>query len=87
MEEIEILKKENKELKDRLKLIETFYEENNLIKRIKFYYKYYKEKWKNGNNTNNRDNDKATNYSIYNNGNDNVSNNDNNKIFNSKEII
>ena len=74
--------KEIKELKDRLKLIEDFYEENNLIKRIKFYLRYYKEKKKNANYTNNRDNDKATNYSIYNNRNDNISNNDNNKIFN-----
>ena len=77
---------EIKELKDRLKLIETFYEENSIIKRIKFYIKYIKEKKKNANYTNNRDNDKTRNYSIYNNGNDNISNNDNNKIFNDKKI-
>lgn len=74
---------EIKELKSRLRLIEEFYEENSLIKRIKFYIKYYKEKKKNANYTNNRNNDKTTNYSIYNNSNDNISNNDNNKIFNS----
>lgn len=77
---------EIKELKSRLSLIEEFYEENNLIKRIKFYIKYYKEKKKNANYTNNRDNDKARNNSICNNRNDNISNNDNNKIFNNKKI-
>lgn len=75
--------KEIKELKSRLSLIEEFYEEDNLIKRIKFYLRYYKEKKKNANYTNNRDNDTTRNYTIYNNGNGYIRNNDNNKIFNS----
>lgn len=78
--------KEIKELKSRLSLIEEFYEENNLIKRIKFYIKYIKEKWKNANNTNNRKNDTNRNNTIYNNSNGNTWDNEINKIFNNKEI-
>lgn len=75
--------REIKELKSRIRLIEEFYEEDNLIKRIKFYLRYYKEKKKNANYTNNRDNDTTRNYTIYNNSNEYIRNNDNNKIFNS----
>ena len=56
--------KEIKELKNRLELIETFYQENNLIKRIKLYIKYYKEKRKND--KNNRNNDSNRNNTIHN---------------------
>ena len=66
-EEIEKLRKENKEQKKRLEMIEYFYGENSLIKRIKFYKKYIKEKWKNGNNTNIRKNDTSRNNKIHNN--------------------
>ena len=78
--------KEIKELKSRLNLIEEFYEEDNLIKRIKFYIKYIKEKWKNANNTNNRNNDTNRNNKIHNNSTSNSWNNENNNLFNSKEI-
>lgn len=57
--------KEIKELKSRLNLIETYYQENNFIKRIKFYLKYYKEKRKND--KNNRNNDTTRDNTIYNN--------------------
>lgn len=77
--------KEIKELKSRLSLIEEFYQENSFIKRIKFYLKYYKEKFKND--KNNRNNDTTRNNTIYNNSIDNISINANDKIFNSKEII
>lgn len=76
--------KEIKELKNRLNLIETFYQENNIIKRIKFYIKYYKEKRKND--KNNTNNDTIRNNTIYNNSIGNFRNNVNDKIFNSKEI-
>ena len=66
-EELEKLRKENKELKEQLEMIEYFYGENSLIKRIKFYKKYIKEKWKNGNNTNIRKNDTSRNNKIHNN--------------------
>ena len=49
MEEIEKLRKENKELKEKLEMIKIFYEENNIIKRIKFYIRYYKIKKENKN--------------------------------------
>ena len=49
MEEIEKLRKENEELKGRLEMIKIFYGENSLIKRIKFYIKYYKIKKENKN--------------------------------------
>ena len=77
---------EIKELKSRISLIEEFYEENNLIKRIKFYIKYYKEKKKNANYTNNRNNDTNRNNSIYNDGTSNSWDNEINNLFNSKEI-
>lgn len=77
---------EVKELKDRLRLIETFYEENSLIKRIKFYTKYVKEKWKNGNNTNIRNNDTSRNNQIHNNSISNTWNNEINNLLNDKEI-
>lgn len=77
--------KEIKELKNRLKLIETFYQENNFIKRIKFYLKYYKEKRKND--KNNRNNDTTRNNTILNNSIGNIRVNVNDKIFNSEEII
>ena len=77
---------EIKELKSRLSLIEEFYEENNLIKRIKFYLKYIKERWKNANYTNNRNNDTSRNNSICNDGTSDTWNNKINNLFNSKEI-
>lgn len=79
------MKKEEeiKELKDRLKLIETYYEENNLIKRIKIYWKYIKEKRRYANYRNNTKNDTSRNNTISNNSNGNTWNNENNKIFNS----
>ena len=61
MEEIEKLRKENKELKEELEMIEVFYGENSLIKRIKFYLKCIKEKWKNANYRNDTKNDKTRN--------------------------
>lgn len=73
---------EIKELKDRLKLIETFYEENSIIKRIKFYIKYYKEKKKNADYRNNTENDTTRNNTICNNSNGNTWDNEINKIFN-----
>lgn len=76
--------KEIKELKNRLNLIETFYQENNIIKRIKFYLKYYKEKRKND--KNNTNNDTIRNNTIYNNSISNIRVNVNDKIFDSKEI-
>ena len=49
MEEIEKLRKENEELKGRLEMIKIFYGENSILKRIKFYIKYYKIKKENKN--------------------------------------
>lgn len=77
--------KEIKELKDRLNLIETFYQENNFIKRMKFYLKYYKEKRKND--KNNRNNDTTRNNTIHNSSIGNFRVNVNDKIFDSKKII
>ena len=73
---------EIKELKDRLKLIETYYEENSFIKRIRFYWKYIKEKRKYANYRNNTKNDTSRNNTIYNNSNGNTWDNEINKIFN-----
>lgn len=86
MEEIEKLRKENKELKEELEMIEYFYGENSLIKRIKFYTKYIKEKWKNGNNTNIRNNDTGGNNKIHNNSTCDAWNNEINNLFNDKKI-
>lgn len=85
-EEIEKLRKENKELKEQLEMIEYFYGENSLIKRIKFYTKYIKEKWKNGNNTNIRNNDTNRNSEIYNNSISDSWNNEINNLFDHKKI-
>lgn len=74
---------EIKELKDRLKLIETYYEESNFIKRIRFYWKYIKEKRRNANYRNNTKNDTSRNNTISNNSNGNTWDNEINKIFNS----
>lgn len=76
--------KEIKELKDRLNLIETYYQENNFIKRIKFYIKYYKEKRKND--KNNRNNDTTRDNTVHNNSISNTRVNVNDKIFNYEEI-
>lgn len=76
--------KEIKELKSRLNLIETYYQENNFIKRIKFYIKYYKEKRKND--KNNRNNDTNGNNTIHYNSISNTRVNVNDKIFNYEEI-
>lgn len=86
MEEVERLRKENEELKKELEMIENFYEENKLFKRIKFYLKYIKEKWKNANNRNNTKNDTTRNNTIFNNSNDNSWNNEIDSLFNDKEI-
>lgn len=82
-EEIEKLRKENKELKERLKLIEEYYEESNFIKRIKFYWRYIKEKKRNANNRNSKKNDTTRNNTIHNNSNRNTWDNEISKIFNS----
>lgn len=86
MEEIEKLRKENKELKEELKMIEMFYGENSLIKRIKFYIKYIKEKWKNANNTDTRNNDTSGNNTICNNESNNTWNNEVSNLFNNEKI-
>lgn len=86
MEEIEKLRKENKELKEKLEMIEIFYGENSIIKRIKFYIKYIKEKWKNANNTNTRNNDTSRNNKIHNNGTSNSWDNEINNLFNNEKI-
>ena len=85
-EEIEKLRKENKEQKEQLEMIEYFYGENSLIKRIKFYTKYIKEKWKNGNNTNIRKNDTSRNNKIHNNGASNTWNDKINNLLNNEKI-
>ena len=77
---------EIKELKSRLNLIETFYEENNFIKRMKYYWKYVKEKKKNANYRNNTKNDTTRNNTIFNNSNDNAWNNEIDSLFNGKKI-
>lgn len=73
---------EIKELKDRLKLIEEYYEESNFIKRIRFYWKYIKEKRRNANYRNSTKNDKSRNNTISNNSNGNTWDNEISKIFN-----
>lgn len=73
---------EIKELKDKLKLIEEYYEESSLIKRIRFYWKYIREKRKNANNRNNTKNDTTRNNTICNNSNSNTWDNEIDKIFN-----
>ena len=75
-------KEEIEELKDRLKLIEEYYEENSFIKRIRFYWKYIKEKKKNANYRNSTKNDTTRNNTIHNNSNGNTWNSEINKIFN-----
>lgn len=85
-EELEKLRKENKELKEKLEMIEYFYGENSLIKKIKFYIKYIKEKWKNGNNTNIRNNDTSRNNQVHNNSTCDAWNNEINKLFDNKKI-
>lgn len=85
-EEIEKLRKENKELKEELEMIEYFYGENSLIKRIKFYTKYVKEKWRNGNNTDIRNNDTSRNNKIHNNGASNTWNDKINNLLNNEKI-
>lgn len=77
---------EIKELKSRINMIETFYEENSFIKRIKFYIKYIKEKWKNADNRNDTKNDTTRDNTIYNNSNDNTWDDEINSLFNDKEI-
>lgn len=68
---------EIKKLKDRLKLIETFYEENNFIKRIRFYWKYIKEKKRYANYRNDTKNDTTRNNTIYSSSISNIRNNEN----------
>ena len=78
------MKKEEeiKELKDRLNLIETFYEEDNYMKRIKFYIKYCKEKRRNANNRNSAKDDTTRNNTVSDNSNGNTWDNEISKIFN-----
>ena len=71
-----------KELEDRLKLIENFYEESSLIKRIKFYINYYKARLKYANNRDNTKNDTSRNSAIYNNSINNTWDDEVSKIFN-----
>lgn len=85
-EEIEKLRKENKELKEQLEMIEYFYGENSLIKRIKFYIKYIKEKLRNGDNTDIGKNDTSRNNKIHNNSISDTWNNEINNIFDNKKI-
>lgn len=73
---------EIKELKERLKLIEEYYEESSFTKRIRFYWKYIKEKRKYANNRNSTKNDTSWNNSVYNNSNGNTWDNEISKIFN-----
>ena len=76
---------EIKELKERLKLIEEYYEESSFIKRIRFYWRYIKEK-KNANYRNDTKNDTSRNNTVCNNSNGNTWDYEINKIFNNKEI-
>lgn len=85
-EEIERLRKENKKIKEQLEMIEYFYGENSLIKRLKFYTKYIKEKWKNGNNTDIGKNDTSRNNKVHNNSISNVWNNEINNLCNNEKI-
>lgn len=78
--------KEIKELKSRLSLIETFYEENSFIKKIKFYWKYIKEKRRYANYRNDRKNDTNRNNTISNNSISDTWNYEIDKIFNNEEI-
>lgn len=78
--------KEIKELKSRLSLIETFYEENSFIKKIKFYWKYIKEKRRYANYRNDRKNDTNRNNRISNNSISDTWNYEIDKIFNNEEI-
>lgn len=73
---------EIKELKERLKLIEEYYEESSFIKRIGFYWKYIKEKRRNANNRNSTKNDTSRNNTISNSSNGNTWDNEISKIFN-----
>lgn len=73
---------EIKELKDRLKLIEEYYEESNFIKRIRFYWKFIKEKKRNANNRNSTKNDTTRDNTVYNNSHGNTWDNEISKIFN-----
>lgn len=77
---------EIKELKDRLKLIEEYYEESNFIKRIKFYWKYIKEKKKNANYRNSTKDDTSRNNTVHNNSTSNTWNNEINNLFNNEKI-
>lgn len=77
---------EIKELKDRLKLIEEYYEESNFIKRIRFYWKFIKEKKRNADYGNNTKNDTTRDNTISDNINGNTWNNEIDKIFNDKEV-
>lgn len=73
---------EIKELKNRLKLIEEYYGESSFIKRIKFYWRYIKEKKRYANYRNSAKNDTTRNNSICNNSHGNTWNSEINKIFN-----
>ena len=77
---------EIKELKERLRLIEEYYEESNFIKRIRFYWKYIKEKRKYANYRNNTKNDTSRNNAIYNNSTSNTWNNEIDNLFNNEKI-
>lgn len=85
-EEIEKIRKENKELKEKIEMIENFYGESSFIKKIRFYIKYYKEKKRNADNRNSTKNDTTRNNTICNNSNGNTWDNEISKIFNGKKI-
>lgn len=85
-EEIEKLRNENKELKEQLEMIEYYYGENSLIKRIKFYTKYIKEKWKNGNDTDIGKNDTSRNNKVHNNSTCDTWNDEINNLYDGKKI-
>lgn len=77
---------EIKELKERIKLIEEYYEESSFIKRIRFFWKYIKEKKRNANYRNSTKNDTTGNNTICNNSNGNTWNNEIDNLFNDKKI-
>lgn len=73
---------EIEELKQRLKLIEEYYEENNFIKRIRFYWKYIKEKKRNASYRNSTKNDTTRNNTVSDSSHGNTWDNEISKIFN-----
>lgn len=83
---VEMIEEENKELKERLRLIEEYYEESNFTKKIIFYSKYIKEKKKNANHRNDSKDDTTRNNTICDNSNGNTWDNEISKIFNGEKV-